>query len=125
MLELNCGQTGVAREHIKSSLEAFETASEHGALLTCVAAGVCYAHAQGQHVTALWLIGSLPGEATRRLSPAHWHRWVVRALKSSRRATGVHIGQIASVAEAKQCDGTGVENRERFRNVGVGEHEEP
>jgi hypothetical protein len=41
-------------------------------------------------VTALALIGSLTGEGTRRLSPTYWHRWVVRALKASRRAINDH-----------------------------------
>ena len=90
MLELDRGQHEAAREYLQSSLEDFERASEHGALLTCVAASACYAHARGQHVTALELIGSLSGEGTRRLSTTYWHRWVVKALKSSRRAIGDH-----------------------------------
>jgi tetratricopeptide (TPR) repeat protein len=90
MLDLDRGQLDAAREYLESSLQAFERASEHGALLTCVAASACYAHARGQHVTALELIGSLSGEGTRRLSPTYWHRWVVRALKSSRRSIGDH-----------------------------------
>jgi transcriptional regulator with XRE-family HTH domain len=90
MLELDRNQPEAAREYLGSSLEAFESASEYGALLTCVAAGACYAHAMGQYVTALELIGSLAGEGTRRLSPTYWHRWVVKALKSSRRAVGDH-----------------------------------
>jgi tetratricopeptide (TPR) repeat protein len=90
MLELDRGQIEAAREYLESSLDSFERASEHGALLTCVAAGACYADAIGQHVPALELIGSLAGEGTRRLSPTYWHRWVVRALKSSRRAVADH-----------------------------------
>jgi tetratricopeptide (TPR) repeat protein len=90
MLELDRGHHEAAREYLESSLEAFERASEHGALLTCVAASACYAHARGEHVTALQLIGSLSGEGTRRLSTTYWHRWVVKALKSSRRAIGDH-----------------------------------
>jgi transcriptional regulator with XRE-family HTH domain len=88
MLELDRGQLDAAREDLESSLEAFERASEHGALLTCVAASACYANARGEHVTALELIGSLSGEGTRRLSATYWHRWVVKALRSSRRAIG-------------------------------------
>jgi tetratricopeptide (TPR) repeat protein len=99
MLELDRGQHEAAREYLEGSLEAFEGASEHRALLTCVAAGACYAHARGQHVTALELIGSLSGEGTRRLSPTYWHRWVVKALKSSRRAIGDH--HVATEAERK------------------------
>jgi tetratricopeptide (TPR) repeat protein len=99
MLELDRGQHEAAREDLESSLEAFERASEHGALLTCVAAGACYADALGQHLTALQLIGSLSGEGTRRLSPTYWHRWVVRALKSSRRAIGDY--HVATEAERK------------------------
>jgi hypothetical protein len=90
MLELDRGQLEAAREYLGSSLTAFEHASEHGALLTCIAASACYAEAQGEHVTALALIGSLTGEGTRRLSPTYWHRWVVRALKASRRAINDH-----------------------------------
>jgi hypothetical protein len=97
MLELDRGQIEAAREYLGSSLAAFERASEHGALLTCVAAGACYAEACGEHVTALALIGSLTGEGTRRLSPTYWHRWVVRALKSSRRAINDH--HVATEAE--------------------------
>jgi tetratricopeptide (TPR) repeat protein len=99
MLELDRGQYEAAREYLESSLEAFERASEHGALLTCVAAGACYADALGQHLTALQLIGSLSGEGTRRLSPTYWHRWVVKALKSSRRAVGDH--HMATEAERR------------------------
>jgi tetratricopeptide (TPR) repeat protein len=90
MLELDRGQLEAAREYLGSSLEAFERASEHGALLTCVGAGACYARARGQHVTALELIGSLSGEGARRLSSIYWHRWVVPALRSSRRAVNDH-----------------------------------
>lgn len=90
MLELDRGQHEAAREYLASSLDAFERASEHGALLTCVAASACYADALGQHETALVLIGSLSGEGTRRLSPTYWHRWVVKALRSSRRAMSDH-----------------------------------
>jgi tetratricopeptide (TPR) repeat protein len=90
MLELDRGQHEAAREYLASSLVAFEEASEHGALLTCVAAGACYAHAQGEHLTALALIGSLSGEGARRLSSIYWHRWVVPALRSSRRAVNDH-----------------------------------
>lgn len=97
MLELDRGQRGAAREYLGSSLEAFERASEHGALLTCVAASACYASALGQHLTALELIGSLAGEGTRRLSPTYWHRWVVKALRSSRRAINDH--HLATEAE--------------------------
>lgn len=97
MLELDRGQLDVAREYLESSLEAFEGASEHGALLTVVAASACYAHARGQHLTALSLIGSLSFEGTRRLSATYWHRWVVKALKSSRRAVGDH--HVATEAE--------------------------
>jgi tetratricopeptide (TPR) repeat protein len=99
MLELDRGQHEAAREYLESSLDAFERASEHGALLTCVAASACYAEARGQHVTALELIGSLSGEGTRRLSPTYWHRWAVKALKSSRRAVGDH--HVATEAESK------------------------
>jgi tetratricopeptide (TPR) repeat protein len=99
MLELDCDQHEAAREDLASSLEAFEGASEHGALLTCVAAGACYAHARGRHESALALIGSLSGEGTRRLSPTYWHRWVVPALKSSRRAIGDQ--HLATEAEKK------------------------
>lgn len=97
MLELDCGRQEVARDYIGSSLQAFQRASEHGALLTCVAAGACYADARGSHVVALQLIGSLTGEGTRRLSPTYWHRWVVKALRSSRRAVGDH--HLATEAE--------------------------
>ena len=97
MLELDRGQLEAAREYLESSLDAFERASEHGALLTCVAASACYAHARGEHVTALGLIGSLSGEGTRRLSATYWHRWVVKALRSSRRAIGDH--HLAAEAE--------------------------
>lgn len=88
MLELDRGQLDAAQEDLASSLDAFERASEHGALLTCVAASACYANALGRHVTVLQLIGSLSGENTRRLSATYWHRWVVKALRSSRRAIG-------------------------------------
>jgi tetratricopeptide (TPR) repeat protein len=90
MLELDRGACEAAREYLESSLDAFERASEHGALLTCVAASACYAHVRGQHVIALQLIGSLAGEGARRLSPTYWHRWVVKALKASRRALDDH-----------------------------------
>jgi tetratricopeptide (TPR) repeat protein len=90
MLELDRGQHEAAREYLASSLKSFERASEHGALLTCVAAGACYAHARGEHLIALRLVGSLSGEGARRLSPTYWHRWVVPALKSSRRAINDH-----------------------------------
>ena len=90
MLEMDRGELDAARDYLESSLETFERASEHGALLTCVAASACYAHARGKLITALELIGSLSGEGTRRLSPTYWHRWVVKALKSSRRAVGNH-----------------------------------
>lgn len=90
MLELDCGRSESAREYLDSSLEAFERASEHAGLLTCVAVGACYAQLRGEHVTALELIGSLADEGERRLSPTYWHRWVVRALKSSRRAINDH-----------------------------------
>jgi tetratricopeptide (TPR) repeat protein/transcriptional regulator with XRE-family HTH domain len=99
MLELDCGDLDAAHEYLVSSLEAFEDASEHGALLTCVAASACYAHARGEHVSALELIGSLSGEGTRRLSATYWHRWVVKALRSSRRALGDH--HLATEAERK------------------------
>jgi len=99
MLELDCDRLESAREYLGSSLVAFERASEHGALLTCVAASACYAHALGHHVTALELIGSLSGEGTRRLSPTYWHRWVVKALKSSRRAVAYH--HVAAEAERR------------------------
>lgn len=97
MLELDRGRHEAAHDYLASSLDAFERASEHGALLTCVAACACYAHARGEHVVALELIGSLAGEGTRRLSPTYWHRWVVKALKSSRRAIGDH--HLAAEAE--------------------------
>jgi tetratricopeptide (TPR) repeat protein len=90
MLEMDRGQLDAAREYLGSSLEAFEQSSEYGALLTCVAAGACYAHTLGEHETALQLIGSLSGEVTRRLSPTYSNRWVVKTLRSSRRAIGDH-----------------------------------
>lgn len=97
MLEMDRGQNATARDYLGSSLDAFERASEHGALLTCVAASACYAHALSQHVTALQLISSLPGAGTHRLSPTYWRRWVVKALKSSRRAIANH--HLATEAE--------------------------
>lgn len=90
MLELDRGQVTTARTYLESSLEEFERTSEYGALLTCVAAGACYAQAIGRHSTALELIGSLSGEGTRRLSPTYSNRWLVRTLRSSRRAIGDH-----------------------------------
>lgn len=97
MLELDRGQLEAARDYLTSSLDAFERAAEHGALLTCVAAGACYARARGEHVAALRLIGSLTDEGTRRLSPTYWHRWVVPALRSSRRVINDH--RVAAEAE--------------------------
>jgi tetratricopeptide (TPR) repeat protein len=88
MLELDRGEPHVARDYLERSLEAFDRTSEYGALLTCVVAGACYAHALGRHETSLKLIGSLSGEGTRRLSPTYSNRWLVKALKSSRRAIG-------------------------------------
>jgi transcriptional regulator with XRE-family HTH domain/tetratricopeptide (TPR) repeat protein len=101
MLELDRGRLEAAREYLASSLDAFERASEHGALLTCVAASACYAEARGHHVAALQLIASLSGEGTRRLSPTYWHRWVVKALKSSRRAINDHHAAIEAETQGE------------------------
>ncbi|MDQ2741143.1 MAG: helix-turn-helix domain-containing protein [Chloroflexota bacterium] len=90
MLELDCGHIESARDYIASSLDDFEASSEHGALLTCVAATACYAHALGLHETAIELIGSLAKEGARRMNPTWWHQWVVKALRASRRAIGDH-----------------------------------